>query len=241
MSTFSTEKTPRVSLVVVGAGRGRRLGCEGAKAFLPLMGNPIVLRTLGVFSGLEFISQRILVVPEGYVELVKSEATKEPLVEELDEVIAGGVRRQDSVARGIAAVDEGCDFVMIHDAVRPFVRREDIVRCVEAAWRAGAAVVGVRAADTLKECDGEGKVLRTVPREGLWAVQTPQVFRREIILEAYEKFGQEDSTDDSGLVEMLGHNVVVVEGRRDNIKVTWEEDVGLGEALLRGKKDQNLP
>ena len=205
------------------------------------MGNPIVLRTLGVFSGLEFISQRILVVPEGYVELVKSEATKEPLVEELDEVIAGGVRRQDSVARGIAAVDEGCDFVMIHDAVRPFVRREDIVRCVEAAWRAGAAVVGVRAADTLKECDGEGKVLRTVPREGLWAVQTPQVFRREVILEAYEKFGREDSTDDSGLVEMLGHNVVVVEGRRDNIKVTWEEDVGLGEALLRGKKDQNLP
>jgi len=228
-------------LVVVGAGRGRRLGWEGAKAFLPLMGKPIVLRTLGVFSGLEFISQRILVVPEGYVERVKSEATKEPLVEELDEVIAGGVRRQDSVARGIAAVDEACDLVMIHDAVRPFVRREDVVRCVEAAWESGAAVVGVRAADTLKECDGEGRVLRTVLREKLWSVQTPQVFRRDIIFEAYEKFGEKDSTDDSGLVEMLGQNVVVVEGRRDNIKVTWEEDVGLGEALLRGKKDQNLP
>ena len=224
--------------MVVGAGEGRRLGCEGAKAFVQLLGEPIVVRTLRAFSGLDFISQRILVVPEGYVGRVRVEG--EPLLVELDEVVAGGPRRQDSVARGLGVVDERCDLVMIHDAVRPFIRKEDIVRCVEAAWRTGAAVVGVRAADTLKECDGEGRVLRTVSREGLWAVQTPQIFRREVILEAYEQFGVDVATDDAGLVEMLGREVMVVEGRRDNIKVTWEEDVVLGEAMLRGKKGRNL-
>ena len=229
-----------MSLVVVGAGRGRRLGCEGGKAFLPLLGEPIVIRTLRAFGGLSFISQRILVVPKESVPRVKEEAKVEPLLAELDEVVAGGERRQDSVARGLRFVDKRSDLVMIHDAVRPFVRADDVVRCVEAARRTGAAVLGVRAADTLKECDAGGRVLRTVPREKLWAVQTPQVFRREVIAEAYEKFGDEDATDDAALVEKLGKSVVVVEGRRDNIKVTWEEDMFVGEALLKGKKGRNL-
>ncbi len=230
-----------VSLVLVAGGRGARLGGGVPKAFLPLVGEPILVRSLRVFSGMEFISQRVLVVPEEYRKWVVDEAGGEPLLREVDRVVAGGERRQDSVANGIAEVEEGCELVMIHDAVRPFVRAEEVVRCAEAAGEFGAAVVGVRASDTLKECDEGGRVVRTVSREGLWAVQTPQAFRRGLIVEAYRRFGQVEVTDDSELVEMMGEQVVVVEGRRDNIKVTRQEDLYLAESLLRGEREGRKP
>jgi 2-C-methyl-D-erythritol 4-phosphate cytidylyltransferase len=149
---------------------------------------------------------------------------------------AGGLRRQDSVARGLARLEQDCDVVAVHDGARPFVSPGLIDRCVHAARTEGAVVVGLRAKDTVKIVTDQGLVRTTPARESLWQIQTPQAFQTEIIREAYRRAAEEqtDATDDSMLVEKLGHPVRVLEGEETNIKITVPEDLLIAEALLQG-------
>jgi 2-C-methyl-D-erythritol 4-phosphate cytidylyltransferase len=149
---------------------------------------------------------------------------------------AGGRRRQDSVAQGLILLEEGCEVVVVHDGARPFVSPGLIDRCVAAARADGAAVAGLRPKDTIKIVTDEGLVRSTPARKSLRQIQTPQAFQTEIIREAYRGAAEEqtDATDDSMLVEKLGHPVRVLEGEETNIKITVPEDLLIAEALLRG-------
>lgn len=154
--------------------------------------------------------------------------------EQSERVVAGGATRQASVAAALAELSPDVELVAVHDGARPFVSEELISRCLEAAAARGAAVAAVPATDTVKSVDPDGVVVDTLDRGRLWFVQTPQVFRRKLLLSAYESAAQAgvEATDDAALVERLGHEVVVVAGKPDNIKITWPSDVRRSEQML---------
>ena len=228
----------RINAVIVAAGEGRRMGAGTPKPLLPLRDRPVLLHTLAAFAASR-AGRAIVVVAE------KERARFERVLCESDlgrlewTLQNGGPRRQDSVARGLDVVDADCEIVVVHDAVRPLVSPEMIDRCIDAAAKEGAAVVGVPAADTIKIVSAQRRIEGTPPRESLWAIQTPQAFRVGLLREAHRSAEKGvEATDDAMLVERLGETVVVVEGDRRNIKITTPEDLALAEALLsrpRGK------
>ena len=147
------------------------------------------------------------------------------------DVCAGGRRRQDSVAAGLKRLNN-CQWVVIHDGARPLVTRDLIERGLEAAKETGAAVAAIPVTDTIKIAGDDGIVLETPPRQNLWAVQTPQVFRVDIITRAYKQ-AKDEVTDDASLVEGLGYKVKLYMGAYDNIKITNPDDLALAEVLLK--------
>jgi 2-C-methyl-D-erythritol 4-phosphate cytidylyltransferase/2-C-methyl-D-erythritol 2,4-cyclodiphosphate synthase len=149
-------------------------------------------------------------------------------------VAGGGEQRQESVRAGISEVHPECDLVLVHDAARPFVRPELIERCLEAGGRHGAVIAAMPATDTVKEVGAEGRVTATLDRSRLWLVQTPQVFRYRLLVEAHENAARSGftGTDDAALVEHMGHRVHVVLGDADNMKVTWPEDLRRAERYI---------
>jgi 2-C-methyl-D-erythritol 4-phosphate cytidylyltransferase len=217
-----------VGAVIVAAGESRRMnGID--KVFALLGGKPVISRVLDAFEKCEPVSQIIVVVSENNVkkcrQLVAENKYSKPI-----EVCAGGKRRQDSVAAGLSKLDK-CDRVVIHDGARPLVTRELIEGGLEAAKETGAAAAAVPVTDTIKIADDDRTVLETLPRQNLWAVQTPQVFRVDLISKAYQKAAGE-VTDDASLVERLGNKVKLYTGSYDNIKITNSDDLLIAEALL---------
>jgi 2-C-methyl-D-erythritol 4-phosphate cytidylyltransferase len=151
-------------------------------------------------------------------------------------VVAGGSERQYSVYNGLKAI-EACDIVLIHDGVRPFVGIADIEKCIEETRLHGACVLGVPVKDTIKLCDENGVVQSTPKRSLLWAAQTPQCFKYELILKAYERVIGEGllCTDDASVAELCGITVKMVQGSYNNIKITTPEDLVMGEAIIKSK------
>ena len=149
----------------------------------------------------------------------------------VSDVCIGGKRRQDSVEAGLKRL-KNCDWVVIHDGARPLVTMDMIIRGLDAAKETGAAVTAVPVKDTIKIADDDKTVLQTPPRQQLWAVQTPQIFRFDIIKEAYRQVNNE-VTDDSSLVELAGYKVKLYRGSYDNIKITTPDDLSLAETLWR--------
>jgi 2-C-methyl-D-erythritol 4-phosphate cytidylyltransferase len=226
----------QVTALIVGAGEGRRLGGDVPKAYIAIGGRPMVLRTLDRFFSAQTIEQLILVVAAR--DLTRCEAmlrADAALSRRSWTLQSGGASRQQSVKNGLAKVDPNTDIVVIHDGARPFVTPRLIDRCVEAARNQGAVVVGVPVRDTIKVVAGDRRVQTTPARSSLWEIQTPQVFRREWIIEAHERAAQQafEATDDAMLVERTGKSVFVLDGETTNIKITTSEDVWLAEALLR--------
>jgi 2-C-methyl-D-erythritol 4-phosphate cytidylyltransferase len=202
------------------------------KVFAPLGGRPALSYVLDAFEKCEAVSQIIVVVSQANVakcrELIAEKKYSKPI-----EVCAGGKRRQDSVAAGLKQLKD-CDWVVIHDGARPLVTKELIERGLEVAKETGAAVAAVPVTDTIKTAGDDRIVRQTPPRQNLWAVQTPQVFRG-LIAEAYQK-AKGDVTDDASLVEALGNRVKLYMGSYDNIKITSANDMLVAEVLLkRGK------
>ena len=205
------------------------------KVFLSVKGKPLILYTLARFVEVQTVDRVILVLPERELArcdaLIQAERGLKPLRYTLQR---GGARRQDSVSQGLACLDRDCEVVVVHDGARPFVPPVLVDRCVEAAFNEGAAVVGLPARDTIKMVSTERVVRKTLAREGLWQIQTPQAFRTELIRAAYERAEREhtEATDDAMLVERLGKTVVVLEGDPFNIKITVPEDLALAEMLI---------
>jgi 2-C-methyl-D-erythritol 4-phosphate cytidylyltransferase len=212
------------------------MGGATSKTFLPIAGRPLVLRTLDRFLSARCVEKVILVVPGKELRNSQALIQNDPNPCQRSCVLqAGGATRQESVRRGLEALDSDCEIVAIHDGARPFVSSSLIDHCVNEAYRVGAVVIGVPAKDTIKVVSEEHWVQATPARNTLWEIQTPQVFRKEVIREAHDWAVRQaiEATDDAMLVERIGKPVFLIEGERTNIKITVPEDVLLAEALLR--------
>jgi 2-C-methyl-D-erythritol 4-phosphate cytidylyltransferase len=228
-----------VGAVVVGAGHGRRLGGV-EKAFLAVAGQPLVAYSLEVLEASALVDRVCLVVSSASVprarDLVRERGWRKVVA-----VVGGGAERQDSVRAGLEAIGE-CDYVLVHDAARPLLTERLIDDGLAAATRWGAALAATPLRDTLKRVAGDaagGRVVETVDRSGLWAAQTPQVFRTQLLRAAYDAVGPAAGafTDDAALVAAAGYPVYVYPGDAANVKVTLPEDVPIVEALLRRRRE----
>jgi len=226
----------RVNAVIVAAGAGERMGGDVPKPFLPVAGRPLILHTLSRFAASRSVRKVIVVTADKELSKCRGLIRSDPQLSSLECVLqTGGPRRQDSVSRGLARVDEDCEVVLIHDGARPFVDPRLIDQCAEAAFKQGAVVVGIPVRATIKVVSANRQVKRTPPRDSLWEIQTPQAFRIDIIRKAYRQAGRKgtEATDDAMLVERLGEVVTLLEGHSTNIKITVPEDVLFAEMLLR--------
>ena len=221
-------KKEKIAAVIVAAGESSRMG-DIDKLFVPLGGEPLLLRTTRAFQQCEKIDQIVVVVSGGNRDKCRHLTTGDDW-HKVSDICLGGPRRQDSVAYGLGRLKK-CDWVVIHDGARPFVTRELIEDGLEAARETGAAIAAVPVTDTIKMSGDDNIVMGTPPRENFWAVQTPQVFRYEIITEAHKK-AEGDVTDDASLVERLGHKVKIYPGSYDNLKITTPADLALAMVLV---------
>ena len=222
----------KVCAIIPAGGQGTRMGGTVPKQFQALRGKPILHYTLRALQESELIDSLVLVVPEKELENTRTDWLERPPV--VKQVVVGGEKRQDSVFNGYQALPTDTDIVLVHDGVRPFLSREMIQETIHTAGKFGAAITAIPVHDTLKQVDDSGLVQRTVEREGLWRVQTPQAFRYDLLGEAFRN-AQADSfygTDEAALIEHLGQEVRVVDGSEWNLKITRQEDLVLGESIV---------
>jgi len=231
-------KKEKVGAVIVAAGKGERMG-DVDKMFASLGGEPLLLHTTRPFQQCSQIDQ-IVVVVSGEREIQCRHLVTGPDWPKVSDVCLGGRRRQDSVAEGLKRL-AGCNLVVIHDGARPVVLPSDIDRVVQVAISDRAALLAVRATDTVKRAR-EGFVLNTLERGSLFLAQTPQVFQYDLIMAAYKDAANDADiahfTDDASLVEARGFKVRVVEPTGPNLKVTTRDDLILVEALLKRELDE---
>jgi 2-C-methyl-D-erythritol 4-phosphate cytidylyltransferase len=199
------------------------------KTFVPVLGKPLVVHTLSHFQASPRVREVVLVLAAEEVARGK-QLVREHHLSKVSRVCAGGERRQDSVRNGLEAL-QPCHWVMVHDGARPCLDQQLLERGLEAVQETGAAVAGVPVKDTIKVVSPQRTVLDTPSRATLWAAQTPQIFRYDLLLEAHQKCTQ-TVTDDAAMVESLGHPVKMFLGSYENIKVTTPEDLVLVEVLL---------
>lgn len=223
------------AVIIVAAGEGQRMGTPVRKQYLTLNGLPILARSVRAFLDLEYTRQMVVAVPPGEVDVVRK-ILKPFCPPALLTLVEGGQRRQDSVLKALQKVRTELDLVCIHDGVRPLVSQKLIGAVLEAAARNGAAVPAIPVTDTLKEITLRGTVKETLFRYRLRRIQTPQAFRRELIIRAYEKAYQLglEGTDDAYFLELLEIPVYLVPGDPLNLKITMPHDILAAEAYLRG-------
>jgi 2-C-methyl-D-erythritol 4-phosphate cytidylyltransferase/2-C-methyl-D-erythritol 2,4-cyclodiphosphate synthase len=232
-----------VTAIIAAAGRGARLGGGQPKQLLRVGGRPMLERAVGAFVGHAAVSEVVVALPPDLLAHPPAY-----LVSPSVRVVAGGSRRQDSVANAVRATSAGTDVIVIHDAARPFVSADLISRTIDAAAQTGAALAAIAVRDTVKivapdlssttRSGGGTLVVReTIPRETVFLAQTPQAFRREILIAALAAVqGDVHATDEASLVEQYGHAVQIVEGDASNIKVTSLDDLTIAEAIAaKGK------
>ncbi|MEE9304900.1 MAG: 2-C-methyl-D-erythritol 4-phosphate cytidylyltransferase [bacterium] len=222
-----------IAAIVPAAGAGVRMEADRPKQFRPLGDRPLLVHTLQRLSDSPLIETVVVVVPADWVAKARSELIEPYGLAKVGAVVAGGAERQNSVAAGLEALGPEVDLVVVHDGVRPFVTEAMVADVVEAARAAGAAVAAIPVAETVKRV-ADGAVVETVSRDGLYRVQTPQAFRREVLAEALERARAEGvvGTDEAALVERFGRPVRVVAGSAVNLKVTSPEDWSLAESIL---------
>ena len=219
--------------IIAAAGAGTRMASDRPKQFLLLAGTPVIFHTLKVFEECDSIHEVIVVLPAEESAGFLSMAGKLGL-RKIARVVPGGATRAESVKRGLTAIRSAtAEIVAVHDGVRPFVTVDEINSVVAAAHADGAAILVAPVTDTIKQVSDRA-VLKTLDREVLRRALTPQCFRYELLREAYQRADVTDPslTDESALVEQLGHRVSIVEGSARNIKITTAEDLVVAEALL---------
>jgi 2-C-methyl-D-erythritol 4-phosphate cytidylyltransferase len=228
-----------VTAIVPAAGGGTRLAAPLPKQYLPLAGVPMLVRTLQALLRSRRVDSLILVVPPGQEERCRTEIL-EPFGLDVDPMIPGGADRQASVYAGLLRAPAATDLILVHDGARPLVTTALIHAALAAAAEVGAAVVAVPVTDTIKMADPDGHVVESPPRGRLWAAQTPQVFRAALLRQAHEAALRDGfrGTDDSALVERLGHPVQLVAGSPENLKITTTADLVLADQILRAREAQ---
>ncbi|MBG9941531.1 2-C-methyl-D-erythritol 4-phosphate cytidylyltransferase [Brevibacillus formosus] len=224
-------------VVIVAAGSGKRMGGQRNKLWLPLAGEPILAHTVRLFATHPDIDEVVLVVSEADHAEVMALISAEKLTVV---VTLGGAERQDSVRNGLASLSASCDYVLVHDAARPFVTRKQISDMINQVQQDQATIMAVPVKDTIKVVGATGLVESTPARESLWAVQTPQAFRMSLLREAHQaaEAAGKLGTDDAMLVEWMGHPVSIMQGSYENIKITTPDDLWFGEEILRKRKGE---
>lgn len=222
-----------VAAIIVAAGSGTRMGGDTPKQFLKIRGKAILQYTLERFQLSTAVDQIYVIASPEYRDHYSSVIKSDWHIDKLVNIIAGGKERYDSVWAGLQALSGDVDIVLIHDGVRPFISAHIISQSVQAARRYGAVVVGEPARDTVKIVNG-AFVKETIDRASVLLAQTPQTFRKDVIVNAYKHaFSTKSfSTDDSALAENLGHKVAVLHGDSTNIKITLPEDLIFARAFL---------
>lgn len=224
-------------VVVVAAGRGTRMGTAESKQYLLLQDKPILVHTLERFQDMDEIAEVALVV--GKEDTARCEQFVSTYgLSKVKSVLVGGSERQHSVAIGIQALGSGIGWAMVHDGVRPFVTAEAVRRCMLKAEETEAAVLAVPVKDTIKQVNETGVITATPDRRSLWAIQTPQAFRRSLLQQALTQAERDGflGTDDASAVEHIGASVCVAEGEYTNIKITTPEDLPYAEFLLASQE-----
>jgi 2-C-methyl-D-erythritol 4-phosphate cytidylyltransferase len=213
--------------IIPAAGKGLRMGVGIPKQFHSIRGEPLILRTLAVFEACPEVDVIMPVLPSDYVEIFRDILSGNRRFTKIVQLITGGEHRQDSVYNGIARLAPEVEIVVVHDGVRPFISKGLIKSCIETAWHYGAAVAAMSAQDTVKRINEHGLVEETLPREQIYLAQTPQAFRRKILVDALHRAKEEGyyGTDEASLVERMGVAVKIVPGERWNIKITTPEDL----------------
>lgn len=222
------------AVIIAAAGHGRRMQRKKNKQYLPLLGRPLLYYSLAACFQAACFSQVVVAVAPGEVEIFRREVLLPFFPGQDITVVAGGRERQDSVRYGLAVLAADAGYVCVHDGARPLVTADLIIKCLDAAKKYGAAVAAVPVKDTIKVADKDGRVLDTPGRDSLWAVQTPQVFRRSWLETAHDRAFRDGyyATDDAALLEYYGYPVYVTESVYENIKVTTPEDLILAGILL---------
>ena len=223
---------PRIVIVVAG-GTGTRMGAEIPKQFLLLLGKPILMHTLKIFQRITSIQEIILVLPESQI------AAWQVLCDKFHfsikhTIIAGGETRFQSVLNGLGVVNNPEALVAIHDGVRPLVSVDTIERCFTEAEIYGNAVPAIKPVETIRYLDDNGSY--PLDRERVMLIQTPQVFKASTIKRCYQTQWQPSFTDDASVAEFSGEKINLVEGNRENIKITTPQDILVAEALIKGEK-----
>ena len=226
-----------VSAVIVAAGGSVRMGIADSKQFIPLLSRPAIEYTLKAFQKGHLIKEIVIVCREQDNDRINK------IIElngfnKVSKLVKGGDSRADSVRNGIGACSENAKYYAIHDGARPLITVEEIERVVEAAFDTGAATLGTSVKDTIKVVDGFNNIESTPIRSQLRAVQTPQVFERDLYRFALENAGDNiiNFTDDCSLIENMGGEVLVVKGNEENIKLTTPIDIVIAESILKSRQ-----
>lgn len=225
MSTFAA--------ILPAAGQSSRFRDKHyKKPYAPLANKAVWLHAAERFLHRSDVKQVILIVAGEDREDFNFKFASNVMILGID-VVEGGQNRAESIEKALAVLKPEIDMVAVHDAVRPCLADEWITRVFDAAERTGAAILAIPVASTLKRVGAAHEIQETVPREGLWEAQTPQVFRKDLLLRAYGQRGTFSATDDAQLIERLGHAVTVVQGSPINLKITTQEDLRLAEQALK--------
>lgn len=237
----------RIIAILPAAGLGTRMGSELPKQFLELEGAPILLHTMRRIASCDAVSEVIVATRGDEIARLETRIGRESFRQTV-RVIKGGDSRQDSVAAALERVADDTELVLVHDAVRPFVSREQISRVIEEARKCQAAILGIPAMDTVKEVkraslpEDVALITATIPRERIVLAQTPQVFATKLLKEAFARAKADgiSASDEAGLVERLGYDVHVVQGSERNIKITRPSDMELAQFYLEQEREKAL-
>ncbi|MCC7202932.1 MAG: 2-C-methyl-D-erythritol 4-phosphate cytidylyltransferase [Nitrospirae bacterium] len=232
----------KVTAIIPAAGKGKRMVHTVPKHFIRIENKPVLAHTLDVFEKCPEVHQVLVISRSGEEDYCLKEVVEKYGYKKVLKIVIGGDRRQDSVYSGIKELDEDTDIVVVHDGVRPFVSPGTLSEAVKLAMFADGVVTAVPVRDTIKDVGEDGIIRSTPDRSTLWNAQTPQVFKRRILEEAYlraynDKFS---GTDESSLVERLGYRVKIMEGTPENIKITTKEDLLFAEVILMIQKKKSI-
>lgn len=228
----------KCTAIVLAAGKGSRMGTKIHKQYLELKGRPVLYYALETFEKSNVIDDIILVTGKDEVEYCRKEIVDKYQFQKIKDIVVGGKERYESVCNALKSMEETEEesYVFIHDGARPFVNQEMIERVYDAVKQYRACVVGMPSKDTIKVSDEEGFASDTPDRSKLWMIQTPQVFEKKLIIEAYDRLMHSENqkvTDDAMVVEMfMDTQVKLVEGSYKNIKITTPEDLEIAEVFL---------
>jgi 2-C-methyl-D-erythritol 4-phosphate cytidylyltransferase len=232
----------KFAVILPAAGKSSRFGTQQSKkkVFVELKGRPVWVRTAEAFVNRDDVVQTIVVLSPDDIDWFREKFRPNMAFMNI-EIVAGGAERADSVMNALARVRADVDYVAVHDAARPLIVKEWVNNVFQAAEQHGAALLATPVTSTLKRLGANQQVEQTVSRANLWAAQTPQVFKRQLLLDAYAKRGSLEPTDEAQLVEQFGHPVHVVEGSPLNIKITSPDDFRMAEVLLDVLPKEKVP
>ncbi|KAL3683945.1 hypothetical protein R1sor_001967 [Riccia sorocarpa] len=227
-----------VSVILLAGGKGKRMGANMPKQYLPLLGQPIALHSFHTFSVMAVVGEIIVVCDPSYRDFFEDEKISTPV-----KFAVPGKERQDSVWSGLQEISKTAKLVCIHDSARPLVQTSDILKVISDAWVHGAAVLGVPCKATIKEAGRDQFVKKTLDRRTLWEMQTPQVIEPELLRKGFELVERErlEVTDDVSIVEYLKHPVLITEGCYTNLKVTTPDDLHVAERILHERSNSIAP